>query len=212
MDNFPRTITEFEEWFSTEDSCREYLWELRWPNGFECPKCSHDKTWTTSRELYECAHCGVQISVTSGTIFQGTRKPLHSWFRAIWYITNQKHGVSALGLQRVLDIKSYTTAWRWLHKLRIAMVRPGRDMLSGVVEVDETYLGGPRPGKRGRGAEHKMLIVIAVEINDGHIGRIRMKHVADASADSLVGFIQACVREGSTIATDGWLGYQRVLP
>ena len=211
MENFPRTITEFEEWFSTEESCRKYLWELRWPNGFVCPQCSHDKTWTTSRGLYVCAKCGLQISVTSGTLFQGTRKPLHSWFRAIWYITNQKHGVSALGLQRVLDIKSYTTAWRWLHKLRIAMVRPGREMLSGVVEVDETYLGGHRPGKRGRGAEHKMLIGVAVEIkNDGHIGRIRMKHVPDASADSLVSFIQDSVEKGSTIATDGWLGYHPV--
>ena len=210
MEDYPRTLLEFEQRFKSEETCRDYLWKLRWPTGFICPRCGNKGAWATGRDLYVCSQCGKQISVTAGTIFHGTRKPLSAWFRAIWYITNQKHGVSALGLQRVLDIKSYTTAWRWLHKLRIAMVRPGRDMLSGEVEVDETYIGGPRSGKRGRGAADKMLVVIAVETNNGTIGRIRMKHIIDASANSLVEFIQSSVKQGSIITTDSWSGYSPV--
>ena len=107
------------------------------------------------------------------------------YFRAIWWVTSQKNGASAKGLQRILGLGSYETAWTWLHKLRRAMVRPGRDRLMGIVEVDETYLGGEKPGKRGRWSEGKALVVIAAQVNDKHIGRIRFHRVADASARSL---------------------------
>ena len=114
---------------------------------FRCPRCGHAKAWAVRTVLLECAGCGHQASATAGTIFQDTRKPLQSWFRAMWWLTSQKNGASALGLQRVLGLGSYKTAWTWLHKLRRAMVRPGRDRLRGRVEVDETYLGAPGGGR-----------------------------------------------------------------
>ncbi len=161
------------------------------------------------RGLHWCRHCGYQASVTAGTLFHDTHKPLRLWFEAMWYVTNQKSGVSALGLQRVLGLGSYHTAWNWLHKLRRAMVRPGRDRLNGVVEVDEIFIGGERSGKRGRGAEGKALVVIAAQEQEDHkgIGRIRMRRVADAAGESLEPAVWEMVEPGSTVRTDGWRGY-----
>lgn len=198
---------EFERQFATEEACRKYLYQLRWPNGFQCPRCKSNKAWETSQELHYCAKCGYKCSATAGTIFQDTSKPLKLWFRAMWYVTNQKHGVSALGLQRALGLGSYRTAWSWLHKLRHAMVRLGRDRLSGVVEVDETYIGGPEPGPRGRGAKGKALVVVAAQRNGKRIGRIRFQRVMNASAQSLSDAAKKNVEPGSTVCTDGWLGY-----
>lgn len=161
--------------------------------------------------VYECSGCHYQLSVTAGTIFQDSHKPLTVWFRAIWWVTGQKNGASALGLKRMLGLGSYRTAWTWLHKLRRAMVRPGRDNLSGVVEVDETYIGGEKPGKRGRGAAGKVLVGIAVEDKgDAGIGRVRLGMLADASGDSLTTFVQDRMVGGSTIRTDEWVGYNRL--
>jgi len=176
-----------------------------WPDGFRCPRCRHHEAWQIGQELYECKNCHFQTSVTAGTIFQDTRKPLQLWFRAIWYVTNQKQGVSALGLQRVLGLGSYRTAWTWLHKLRHAMVRPGRDRLSGIVEVDETYIGGKRPGKRGRGAAGKALVVVAAQEDDKHIRRIRLKQVPDASAKSLESAFQECMEPSTSVQGKAFL-------
>ena len=199
---------EFEHRFSSERACKEYLYQLRWPDGFVCPRCGGQEAWETDRELYKCRKCGHQTSITAGTIFQDTKKPLQTWFRAIWYITNQKQGVSALGLQRTLGLGSYRTAWTMLHKLRVAMVRPGRDRLSGIVEVDETYIGGKRSGeKRGRGTPGKIPVVIAVQVSDRRIGRIRLFRVPDTSANSLAQAVQACVEPGSVVRTDGFNHY-----
>lgn len=208
MEDYPKTLLEFEQRFATEEACLEYLVRMRWPGGFQCPRCGCLAAWMTRRGLYLCRRCRFQVSVTSGTVFQGTRKSLRLWFRAIWYVTNQKHGVSALGLQRVLGLRSYRTAWTWLHKLRHAMVRPGRDRLSGMVEVDETYIGGERPGKRGRGAAGKALLVIAVEDKGPELGRIRLCQVANASAVQLTAAVQQSVALGSHVRTDGWGGYR----
>jgi transposase-like protein len=197
---------EFEKQFATEESCREYIFQLRWPNGFECPRCKHKKAWPV-RTLFQCAKCSYQISVTAGTIFQDTHKPLTIWFRAIWYITSQKNGVSALGLQRILGLSNYRFAWTWLHKLRRAMVRPGRERLSGKIEIDETYLGGLETGVRGRKTINKALIAIAAQKNGKGIGRIRMKRIADASAQSLHPFIEESIEPKSILHTDGWEGY-----
>jgi transposase-like protein len=145
--------------------------------------------------------------VTAGTIFQDTRKPLVLWFRAMWYVTSQKNGASALGVQRVLGLGSYETAWTWLQKLRRAMVRPDRDQLSGWVEVDETVFGGLEEGVAGRKKGDKALIVIAAEADGLGIGRIRMRAIQDASAGSLHTFVQDCIAPGSTLHTDGWQGY-----
>ena len=207
MDDYPRDLLEFEARFSSEASCREYLVQLRWPEGFRCPKCDHSLAWPVRSAYLECARCHHQASVTAGTIFQDTRKPLRLWFRAIWFVTSQKNGASALGLQRILGIGSYVTAWSWLHKLRRAMVRPGRDRLNGVVEVDETYLGGLEEGVAGRETEKKALIAVAAEENGKGIGRIRLQHIPDASACSLHSFVLASVEPGSVIHSDGWDGY-----
>lgn len=205
-------MIEFQDRFITEDACLEYLVSLRWPDGFRCPRCDYDKAWKRERGLYLCQKCRRETSVTAGTIFHNTRKPLRLWFQAMWHISIQKYGTNALGLQRVLALGSYHTAWRWLHKLRRTMVRPNRDMLSGTVEVDETYIGGKRPGKRGRGADNKALVVIAVEdkgrAKGKGIGRIRLQNVPDASADNLIGFIKTHIKTGSIIRTDGWNGYK----
>lgn len=207
MEKYPRNLSEFEAWFDTEQACREYLFQLRWPEGFRCPRCGGGHFWPVRSVLMQCQECGHQTSVTAGTIFQDTRKPLVDWFRAMYWLASQKNGASALGLQRVLGLGSYKTAWTWLHKLRRAMVRPGRDRLSGRVEVDETYLGGLEEGKRGRQTERKSLIVIAAQEDGPGIGRIRMKRIPDASAESLIGFVQEAIDPGCTVHTDGWLGY-----
>lgn len=210
MEDYPKSILEFERRFATEEACLKYLFEVRWPDGFCCPRCGGRKAWTTKRGLWRCVRCDLQVSVIAGTIFQGTRKPLQLWFLAMWYITNQKYGVSALGLQSMLGLSRYKTLWTWLHKLRVAMVRPGRDRLSGTVEVDETYIGGKKPGKRGRGAKGKELVVIAVEDKGDKLGRIRLRHVADASAKSLTPAVQEAVEIGSEVRTDGWKGYSKL--
>ena len=145
--------------------------------------------------------------MTAGTIFQDTRTPLKLWFHAMWWVTTQKNGASALGLQRVLGLKQYQTAWTWLHKLRSAMIRPGRDLLSGRVEVDETYLGGLEEGLRGRLVEKKALIVIAAQEDGKGIGRIRLRQIPDASAESLHAFVRESIQPGSVVHTDGWKGY-----
>jgi hypothetical protein len=163
MEDYHKTITELEKRFLFEEACRHCRFSLRWPHGFCCPHCGHDVAWHTSRDLHLCAQCRFQVSVIASTIFQDTRQPLVLWFRAIWYVTNQKQGMSALGLKRVLGLGSYEAAWRWLHKLRRAMVRPDRDRLSGAVEVDEIYVGGVKKRKRGRGADGKALVLVAAE-------------------------------------------------
>lgn len=145
---------------------------------------------------------------TAGTIFQDTRKPLRLWFRAMWHVAAQKNGTSALGLQRVLGLGGYQTAWTWLHKLRRAMVRPGRERLSGVVEVDETYWGGPEEDVSGRQTERKALIAVAVEEKGAGMGRLRMRRVRDASAASLIPFVEESIEPGSLLHSDGWLGYE----
>ena len=207
MADYPQTVLEFNERFHEEDACRAYLESLRWPEGPHCPRCPQAKVWTMKPPFYRCAACGHDFTVTAGTLFADTHLPLRLWFQAMWYVVNQKSGASALGVQRVLGLGSYRTAWNWLHKLRRAMVRPGRDRLSGTVEVDEVYIGGERPGKRGRGAAGKALVLIAAQVDGGKIGRIRLARGADASASVLAHAVTAAVSPGSQVLTDGWNGY-----
>jgi len=210
--DFPRTMQEFDQWFSTEKDCIAYLQRLRWPEGFQCPTCNGTKGWEMANGLIRCSRCKQKVSVFAGTIFHGTRKPLRLWFQAIWYVTSQKFGGNALGLKRVLGLGSYQTAWSWLHKMRRSMVRPGRDKLHGIVEVDETLVGGEdRGGKRGRGAGRKSIVVIALEIHEpiGY-GRVRMKRASDFSSDSLIPFVRDAVQLGSEVRTDSWGGYNEL--
>jgi len=208
MEDYPRNLVEFDERFASEEACIAYLMSLRWPKGFACPKCGGDRAWRRARLAMVCTRCRHETSITAGTLFEKTHKPLRVWFKAMWSVTSQKTGASALGLQRVLGLGSYETAWLWLHKLRPAMVRPGRDRLKGWVEVDETYVGGPEEGFRGRQTEEKSIVAVAAEEDGDRIGRIRLGRVRDVSAASLSTFIQQAIVEGSVIHTDGWLGYQ----
>ena len=158
--------------------------------------------------LRRCRTCEYKLSLTAGTVFEGPRKPLLMWFRAIWWVVGQKNGASAKGIQRMLELGSYQTAWAWLHKMRRAMVRPGRDRLQGTVEMDETYVGGEKPGKRGRGALGKAVVAVAVEDKGKQgIGRIRLAVVSDVSQKSLAAFATQVVEPGGTIRTDDWSGY-----
>jgi transposase-like protein len=201
---YPRTVLELEDRFAGEDDCRDYLARLRWPDGFVCPRCGNHGGWPATRGRLICQRCRHQASVTAGTIFQETHKPLRLWFRAIWQVTSQKHGASAVSVQQVLGLGSYLTAWTWLHKLRRAMVRPGRDRLAGRVEVDETYVGGESEKDR---SVDKALVAIAVEEDGAGMGRIRMARIATSARIPLHRFIQASIQPGSTIHTDGNTSY-----
>lgn len=205
---YPKTIMEFERQFSTDVACRRYLIALRWPEGFVCPQCCGSPGgWPMENGRILCRACRYQASVMAGTIFQDTHLPLTLWFRAMWHVTSQKNGASALGIQRVLGLGSYKTAWAILHKLRRAMVRPGRERLRGVVEVDDGYLGGEEEGVAGRLTMEKATIVVAAEVDGRGIGRIRMRRIPDLSREALHGFIAQAVEPGSTVRTDGLPAY-----
>lgn len=203
MEDYPRNLAEFERRFSTEKACRDYLFQLRWPDGFRCPRCSHEKNWPIGTTLLQCAKYDYKTSVIAGTIFQGAHKPLTMWVRAIWWVTSQKSGTRALGLQRVLGLSNYRFAWTWLHKLRRAMVRSGRNRLSEKVEVDETYLGAPEEGAHGRKTKQKVLIAVAAQEDGKKIGRIRIKRIQDASSQSLHPFVEESIEPGTIVHTDG---------
>jgi transposase-like protein len=206
-EDYPRNLVDFDQRFGSEEACVAYLVSLRWPGGFVCPKCGEDRAWRRRRLALLCTACRHETSILAGTIFEKTHKPLYVWFKAMWWVTSQKTGASALGLQRVLGLGSYETAWLWLHKLRSAMVRPGRDRLAGVVEVDETYVGGHEEGVSGRETEGKSIVVVAAEEDGNGIGRIRLRRVPDVSAGSLLPFVQEAVVAGAEVHTDGWAGY-----
>lgn len=206
IEDYPRTLSELDRRFSGERSCREYLCALRWPEGFVCPCCGGKAAWATNRMLLLCGKCRHQASVTAGTIFQDSHVPLTIWFKTIWYIASQKNGISATSLGHTLGL-SYKTAWAMLHKLRRAMVRPGRDRLDGVVEVDETYWGAEEDGAIGRLTKDKTIVVVAAQEDGAGIGRVRMRCIPDVTKASLHGFIAESVQPGSTVRTDGLNSY-----
>jgi transposase-like protein len=239
-EDFPKTALEFEERFATEEACRTYLEKVRWPEGFICPACSGREGWRLEkREMMECASCHRQTSLTAGTVFHGTRKPLRLWFRAMFLMTAQKLGLSAKNFQRLMGLTSYQTAWTWLHKLRRAMVRKGRPKLVGRVEVDESFVGGVVEGVHGRGNPNP-LVVAAVERLDlpgqsekqatpskrerdrragksskalrrkARLGRVRMEVVEDASQPSLFTFVVHNVEIGTEVLTDGLASYNEL--
>jgi transposase-like protein/ribosomal protein L37AE/L43A len=207
MEDYPRTQLELEARFSTERACREYLFALRWPDGFVCPECSGQKAWPMARGLWLCGRCRRQVSATAGTVFQDSHIPLTVWVRAMWHVTSQKNGVSALGLQRTLGLGSYKSAWAMLHKLRRAMVRPGRERLHGLVEVDEAYWGGREEGVVGRLTEEKAILLVAAEADGKGLGRVRLRRTPNLRRERLHGFIQQMIEPGSMVRTDGWSAY-----
>jgi len=211
--DLPEDLPSFFERFGTDEQCREYLLRARWPEGFRCSACGHDRSWSQSKRLVEeCAGCGKQHSLRAGTIFEQSKIGLSRWFLAIFLVTSSKGGISAMELKRQMGFGSYQTAWSWLHKIRKAMVTPKRTPLSDRVEADETYWGGPKPGKPGRGAAGKTVIAGAVESGRGKskgrkLGRVRLSVVSDVSRKSLGDFLDQAVAKRSEIATDGWSGY-----
>jgi len=213
--DYPQTWNEFLDWFATEDACLSYLERLRWPQGFVCPSCGvMAPPYRSSRTRLMCSHCKHQASVTAGTIFDKTRTALRVWLAAAWYLTNQKQGVSALGLQRVLGLGSYQTAWTMLHRFRRAMVRPGRDKLKGQVEVDETFLAigdrqKPIVAKARKSRTRKVLVVLAVEIlQPKGFGRIRLRRIDDDSAACVIPFVQEVIEPAAQVRTDGSAAYR----
>ena len=205
---YPESMPEFMDQFTSEDACRQYLATVRWADGFTCPKCKHTDAWKLARGIFKCKKCKRDISITAGTVFQRRHLPLRIWFLALWSVVSQKNGVSALGLSRALGIKRQKTGWHLLRQIRTAMVRIGRERLNGLVEVDEVFLGGVRPGKRGRGALGKVLILVAVEDKGKKgFGRIRIEIISDASATTLKVAIRKMVEPGSQIRTEEWKGY-----
>jgi transposase-like protein len=210
--HYPKSTGELLAWFPTDTDCLDYLEWLRWPNGFVCPRCGHEVGWRLADGRFWCAGCDRRSSVTAGTIFDRTRTPLTVWFTACWLFATQKDGVSALSLQRALEISSYQTAWAMLHRLRSVLIRPGRERLEGRVEVDETFIGGEEPGLRGgRQRGKKSLVGVAVEVREPKgWGRCRMAILPDAAAASLHPFVAANVEPGATVVTDGWPGYSGI--
>jgi transposase-like protein len=204
---YPKNRRDFDAMFATEEACVKYLGALRWANGFQCRQCGSDKAWTLSRHIWECANCGTQRSPTEGTLLHRTRHPLRTWFDAAWRVCEQKNGISAVGLQRAMGLGSYHTAWEWMHRMRQAMVLPGRSKLTGEVEIDEAFIGGVKSGKRGRGALGKVMVMVAVEVRGTAIGRARLQVIPDAKADTLLETVQSLAEPGSEIVTDGLASY-----
>ena len=205
-EDFPKSEIEFSKRFATETACYEYLFRAKWPNGFICPRCQNQSCWISFKHSYICTRCESHFSLTAGTIMHDTKKPITYWFKAMWWFTTRQSGVNAINLQNLLGF-SYVTAWSWLQKLRRCTIRKDREKLSGKIEVDEFYIGGQKPGKRGRGAAGKRIVVAAVERKSRKIGRIRLQVVDDCSSDSLTTFINQNVEDGSQVVTDGWKGY-----
>lgn len=212
---YPRTFAEFIKRFDSEEKCLAYVELIRWPNGFVCPFCGViGDPWRMGDGKLHCKACRKRTSVTAGTIFDKTRYPLTMWFHVMWHVVSQKNGVSALGLKRSLGFGSYQTSWAWLHKLRRAMVRPGRDLIGGpgvVVEVDETFVGGVKTAAvKGRSPFGKAIVVIAVEAHEKGAGRVRLARIPDTTTNSLEDFITANVQRGSIIHSDGFIGYRDI--
>lgn len=210
-EKYPKNFDEFLDWFATEGLCRSYLESLKWPDGFECPRCGSKAAWRTERGLWHCRGCQHQTSVTVGTVFEGTRKSLRLWFHVMWLMMAHKTGLSAQGLCDVYEFGSYQTAWGWLHKLRSVMIRSGRERLQGRIEIDEAYVGGKHEGARGRGAEGKTLVIVAVEgAGGGTLGRVRFRCIPEITKQHAEKFVVDYVEPGSVIVTDGWKAYNKL--
>ena len=210
LEHFPRTAQQFDAEFGSEEMCWQYLARARWPDGIRCTRCGSTTVWRLNRgRVLEC-QCGHQGSVTAGTIFHRTRKPLHLWFKAIFLMTTLKTGVSAMALSNLLGL-TYKVAWPWLHKLRAAIASRTLEPLRGKVEADEAMVGGVEEGTNG-GRVHgkKAFVLVAAEDQGLRTGRVRLQVVPDASYASLGGAIKANVKLGSEVHTDGWRGYSRL--
>jgi transposase-like protein len=194
--DFPKTAVAFEKRFATEDDCRAYWIQARWGGKPACTKCQCTRVWIVHQgRHFECADCGHQTSLTSGTPLEKTRKPLKMWFRAVFEISSRRNGISGKELQRIMGFGSYETAWTWLHKLRASLVRPNREPLGRDVQVDEAFVGAKRAGKS--------LVLVAKEA----CGRVRMTHAENNDAETVKRFAAAEIAEAAAVTSDGHKGY-----
>src|SRR5216684_1033032 len=209
---FPKTLRQFQSDFATEEACQRYLAACRWPDGFTCPRCGHTRAYElVNQRRHQCCKCRYQVSLTSGTILHRTRIPLTYWFWAVYLMTTDKRGVSALLLQRQLGLTCYETAWMLLHKLRRAMVNVAREPLYGDVEIDDTWVGGHQAGLRGSRqlkGRKAAIVVAAVENRGGITGRVRMAVITNFKQTTMIAFVKQHVRPGSTVHTDGLKGFE----
>ncbi len=214
--DFPKSVMEFQRRFATDEACLEYLIESRWSEGFACPRCGRkEHYWKAPRRLFECKGCGRQSSVTAGTVMHRSKQPLHLWFWGAYLVTTHTPGMSALQFARQTGISTYETAFMMLHKLRAAMVREGRDRLHGIVEADESYVGGREAGPGGRGARGKAIVAAVVEVRKddngrAFAGRLRLCLIPNVMGETLVKFISDTVEPGTVVRTDGWAGYNGI--
>lgn len=208
---FPKTLQEFQAAFPDEDSCWRALRRARWPKGYVCPRCGGRRSsWIATRALEQCARCRYQCSVTAGTVLHRTRVPLQTWFWAIFFLARHKKGISALQLQRDTGLGSYQTAWTLLHKLRSALRPRAEDRLRGLVELDESYVGGPERGRRGgREVLHKSIVAGAVEQRAHTAGRARLGVLEGVRfQEDLVPFVESAIDlSHATVRTDGFPAY-----
>jgi transposase-like protein len=207
------SLTRFLEIYGSEKQCRERLYKARWPQGYQCPRCSHKHFYTvTSRHVYQCAHCRYQCSLISGTIFASSKLPLTTWFLAIFLVTQSKEGISALNLRRLLGI-SFNAAMRMKHKLQHVMKdADDKRVLEGFVELDDVYWGGKaKGGKRGRGAAGKTFFLAAVSHNEeGHPIHMRMSKVAAFTSSEIKRWSLKHLHHECVLTTDGFKSYQQI--
>ncbi len=225
LPTFPNTLPEFQKTFPNEPACVAYLEKLRWPDGFICRRCSlagEPYRFKNRITVLRCRRCSADNRLTAGTVMQDSRTPLQIWFWAAYLVTSHTPGISATQFQRQLGIKRYETAFQILHKLRVATVRPERDLIGsdGHVEVDEAFVGGRTRGG-GKGVTHKALVAAAVEVRalgkprrNGdrkvYAGRLRLAVIRDRGQVSLEKFVRESVLPGSNVVTDGWVGYDNL--
>ena len=205
---YPKDFEEFLDWFPTNQDCADYLEWVRWGDGFCCSKCGAHDYWQMSDGIRRCKSCKFKNRVTAGTVFEDGRKSLRLWFCVIWLLMAQKTGMSAQNFHDAFGFGSYQTSWGWLQKLRSVMIRAGREKLTGRVEVDETYIGGQKEGKRGRGAECKTLVLVGIEGEFGKkLGRVRFKIINAASEAEIKPFVNDYIDPSATVVTDGLKSY-----
>jgi len=201
--DYPKDQLAFEDAFHTEADCVDFFKRIRWKHGFVCGKCQSTDFWKQSRGRFTCKNCKHETTLYSGTMFEGSRLKLRLWYRAIWWVINQKHGTSAAGLQKGLGIRSYETAWLLLHKIRGAMVDPKRSKLNGDIEIDEASLG--KTGSKGN-----PMVIVAVEYFESHLGRIRIDHIPINDTQRIAGFAAQNIEQGSHLHSDEWNAYLRL--
>lgn len=206
------TFSEFQERFGTETQCEQYMFEKRWPNGFICPKCGGHRFCKLSNGLYQCAACHHQTSLTAGTILQRTHLPLTKWFLALYLVSQDKRGISAVQLQQTLGV-TYKTAWYMLFRIRDAMSqRDSQYKLNGVVEFDDAFFGGPTVGKkRGRGTEkHKVFVALSLD-SKGNPRFLKMQVTENIKQASVRRFAESNIEKHTTIHSDGYRSYTAAL-